>query len=66
MKGKQVNSCNTDVYDIVVQLKRRILNYFVHCVIVYVLCMGVVSVVTSVCVRVYVKKSCFIFAILML
>lgn len=63
MKGKQVNSCNTDVYDIVVQLKRRIFNYFVHCVIV--LCMGVVSVVSSVCVCVY-KKGCFIFAIVML
>lgn len=50
MKGKQVNSCNTDVYDIVVQLKYRVLNYFVHCAIVYVLCMGVVSVVSSVCV----------------
>lgn len=67
MKGKQVISCNTDVYDIVVQLKRRIFNYFVHCVIVYVLCMGVVSVVSNVCVRVCVyKKSCFIFAIVML
>lgn len=59
MKGKQVISCNTDVYDIVVQLKRRIFNYFVHCVIVYVLCMGVVSVVSNVCVRVCVciKKA---------
>lgn len=47
-----MNSCNTDVYDIVVQLKRRIFNYFVHCVIV--LCMGVESVVSSVCVCVYV------------
>lgn len=40
------------MYDIVVQLKRRIFNYFVHCVIV--LCMGVESVVSSVCVCVYV------------
>lgn len=52
-----MNSCNTNVYDIVVQLKRRIFNYFVHCVIVYVLCMGVVSVVSSVCACVYVCKK---------
>lgn len=45
-----MNSCNTAVYDIVVQLKRRIFNYFVHCAIVYVLCMGVMSVVSNVCV----------------
>ncbi len=61
-----VINCNTAVYDIVVQLKRRIFNYFVHCAIVYVLCMGVMSVVSSMCVYVCVKKSSFIFAILML
>ncbi len=52
-----VINCNTAVYDIVVQLKRRIFNYFVHCAIVYVLCMGVMSVVSSVCVYMCKKKA---------
>lgn len=57
-----MNSCNTDVYDIVVQLKRRIFNYFVHCVIV--LCMGVESVVSSVCVCICVYKKAVLFLLL--
>ncbi len=59
-----VINCNTAVYDIVVQLKRRIFNYFVHCAIVCVVYGGNVCCIKYVCVCI--KKSCFIFAILML